>query len=174
MPSPIFSVLKAHRVPFVVIGGHAVNYHGVLRTTEDCDVVFRRGPGTERRLLAALEEIHAAWISNEKDPRTGIERLVPVTLSYVRSCHAMLLCTDLGYLDVFDYVPGIPSAAAADLFDDAKLADGVRYVSLPWLRRLKQASGRPKDLLDLEALAGEPNPAPPVTDRRARPRRQRK
>ncbi len=29
---------------------------------------------------------------------------------------------------------------------------GVRFVSLDWLRRMKQAAGRPKDLLDLENL----------------------
>ncbi|MFM7041601.1 MAG: hypothetical protein ACKO35_05380 [Planctomycetaceae bacterium] len=35
--------------------------------------------------------------------------------------------------------------------------DGVRFASLEWLRKLKQAAGRPKDLLDLEQL-------PPVGD----------
>jgi hypothetical protein len=30
--------------------------------------------------------------------------------------------------------------------------DGVRFASLEWLRRMKQAAGRPKDLLDLENL----------------------
>jgi hypothetical protein len=36
------TVLSQHHVPFVVIGGHAVNAHGVLRATEDTDVVWLR------------------------------------------------------------------------------------------------------------------------------------
>ena len=30
--------------------------------------------------------------------------------------------------------------------------DGIRFASLEWLRKLKQAAGRPKDLIDLENL----------------------
>jgi hypothetical protein len=30
---------------------------------------------------------------------------------------------------------------------------GVKFASLEWLRRMKRAAGRPKDLLDLENLA---------------------
>jgi hypothetical protein len=32
---------------------------------------------------------------------------------------------------------------------------GRRFVSLGWLRRMKQAAGRPKDRIDLENLPGE-------------------
>jgi len=31
----ILSHLQKHGVPFVLIGGHAVNYHGYVRSTED-------------------------------------------------------------------------------------------------------------------------------------------
>jgi len=32
----------SHEVPYVIIGGHAVTYHGYVRATEDTDIVFRR------------------------------------------------------------------------------------------------------------------------------------
>ena len=42
-PSPgLLDVLSEHGVPFVVIGGHAVNLHGVLRATEDTDLLWLR------------------------------------------------------------------------------------------------------------------------------------
>ena len=63
-----------------------------------------------------------------------------------------MLYTRAGYLDLFDHVPGIEGARVEELFDDAETVDGVRYVSLVWLRRLKAAAGRPRDLLDLENL----------------------
>ena len=70
----VLDVLHRHGVPFVVIGGHAVNYHGHLRATEDTDVVWQRSVDSEPRLLAALEELSAEWIGDEVDPATGIER----------------------------------------------------------------------------------------------------
>ena len=39
-----------------------------------------------------------------------------------------------------------------DLFDTAVVAGGVRYASLEWLKKMKQAAGRPKDLEDLRNL----------------------
>jgi hypothetical protein len=42
----------------------------------------------------------------------------------------------------------------ATIWETALQIDGVRFASLDWLRRMKQAAGRPKDLLDLENLPG--------------------
>ena len=43
-PLAIFRVITQAGVPFVIIGGHAVSFHGYIRTTEDADVIFRRTP----------------------------------------------------------------------------------------------------------------------------------
>ncbi len=149
----IFEVLAACRVPFVVIGGHAVSYHGYIRATEDHDIVFLRSPESESALLKACTKLNAAWISDEIDTSTGLERLVPVSLSYLQSSHLMMLWTDRGYLDIYDYIPGFPEKEVGQLFESAELLHGIRFVSLHWLRRMKQAAGRPKDLADLEQLA---------------------
>jgi len=98
----VLDVLRRHGVPFVVIGGHAVNFHGSLRSTEDTDVIWIRSLQAEANLLSALQEIDARFIGTE--------------------------------------------------IDSAVQLDGVRFASLEWLRRMKQAAGRPKDLLDLENL----------------------
>lgn len=151
----LLQVLTRHGVPFVVIGGHAVNFHGLLRATEDTDVVWMRTPATEQAMLTALLEINAEYIGSEIDPATGIERTYGVTAAFVRSEHLMMLCTSAGFLDLFDYIPGFPSAPVVDLWESAVELDGIRYASLSWLRKLKQASGRPKDLDDLSRLPFE-------------------
>lgn len=153
---PLLDVLSCHNVPFVVIGGHAVTYYGFVRATEDTDVVFLRTPESELSLLAALTEIHASWISNELDSDTGIERLVPVTLSYLRAARLMMLVTDLGFLDVFDYIPGCPNEPVPQLFDTAVGQGRYKYASLRWLRTMKAAANRPQDRLDLENLPDVP------------------
>ena len=154
-PLTVFQLLARAGVPFVIIGGHAVNFHGYVRTTEDADLIFERSPASEAALLAVLESIHACWISDERDPATGHERLVPVSPSYVRGEHLMMLTTDLGFLDLYDYIPGFPDAPVADVFSDSIELDNLRFISLRWLRKMKQAAGRDKDRFDPEKIPVE-------------------
>ncbi len=151
-PLAIFRVLTRAGVPFLIIGGHAVSFHGYVRTTEDADVIFQRTPVTEAALLRVLESIHACWVSNDRDPQTGLERLVPVSLSYLKAQHLMMLSTDLGFLDLYDYVPGFPETPVEEIFADSIVWDELRFVSLHWLRRLKERAARHRDLDDLEHL----------------------
>ncbi|NLE38647.1 MAG: hypothetical protein GX621_11535 [Pirellulaceae bacterium] len=151
-PLNVYRLLSRAGVPFVIIGGHAVVFHGYLRTTEDADLIFDRSPASEAALFEALESIHACWISDQRDPATGLERLVPVSPSYVRDQHLMMLTTDLGFVDLYDYIPGFPNTPVADVFSDSIELNNLRFVSLRWLRKLKQAARRHKDLDDLEHL----------------------
>ena len=148
----LFEVLRRHGVPLVIIGGHAVNFHGYVRATEDTDVVWQRSPEFEQALFRALTELDARFIGNDIDPTTGIERTYPVTLPFVQASRLMMVITKYGFLDLFDYIPGVPSADVADLFASSIESDGLRYASLDQLREMKQAAGRPKDRLDLENL----------------------
>jgi hypothetical protein len=148
----VFQVLARAGVPFVIIGGHAVVFHGHVRATEDCDLIFERTEASEAALLKVLESIRACWISNERDPTTGVERVVPVSAAYVAGEHLMMLSTDLGYLDIYDFIPGFPETPVADIFADSIRQGELRFVSLRWLRKLKQAAGRHRDLDDLERL----------------------
>ncbi len=151
-PFRLIDVLAKHEVPFVIIGGHAVTYHGYVRATEDTDVVVQRTPDSDLVLFAALSEVHAQWIGDEIDPATGIERTYPVSLGYIRASRLMMLITDFGFLDIFDYIPGHPDAAVELLFTSAAESQGRRFASLDWLRKMKQAAGRAKDQIDLENL----------------------
>jgi hypothetical protein len=148
----IFQLLRRHGVVFAVIGGHAVSAHGFIRATEDHDIVFLRTPANEQRLLAALSEIHARWIADERDPATGSERQIPVTPAFLQSQHLMMLLTDAGFLDIFDYIPGSPEASVEQFIAEGLEVAGIRYASRAWLLRMKRAAGRPQDLLDLENL----------------------
>jgi hypothetical protein len=80
-PLPLIDALLKHKVPLVIIGGHAVIFHGFVRATEDTYIVIRRTPETELALFAALTEVNAQWSSDEVDSQTGIEQTVPVSLT---------------------------------------------------------------------------------------------
>jgi hypothetical protein len=154
-PLGIADHLLHHEVPSVIIGGHAVNVHGFARATEDVDIVFRRTAESEARLATALQQINAYWIGQEIDPATGIERTHPVTLEYVQQKHLMMLGTDLGFLDLFDFIPSMPGETVDDLFTTAIERNGRQFASLSWIRRMKQAADRPQDRIDLENLPSE-------------------
>jgi len=155
-PFHLLDVLGRHNVPFVIIGGHAVTYHGFVRATEDTDVVFERTPESELSLLGALTEINACWIGSEIDPDTKVERTFSVSLPYIRGSRMMMLVTDFGFLDIFDYIPGCPDEPVEQLFDTAVQHGRYRYASLRWLRAMKAAANRPQDQIDLENLPTDP------------------
>lgn len=149
----LLSTLHRHGVPFMVIGGHAVNQHGHLRGTEDVDVVWVRSPEADEKLLAALTSVEAAWIGKEIDPATGIEKTFPVSAPYIASRHLMMLTTKYGFFDMFDYIPGVLEVTPEQAFTESVATpDGFRCVSLKLLRAMKEASGRAKDLEDLSHL----------------------
>jgi hypothetical protein len=148
----ILAALRRHGVPFVIIGGHAVNFHGFIRATEDLDVVWLRTRESELNLLVALQEIEAQYITNQIDPKTGIERTAPVELTFIQSSPLMMLFTRFGFLDLFDYAPGMSEIDVKELLQSSLESEGLRYASLSWMRQMKKSSARPKDLLDLENL----------------------
>jgi hypothetical protein len=152
----IFDCLRRHNVPFVIVGGHAVNYHGYRRATEDSDVIWLRSPESQAALFAALTELRASYITREIDPATGIERTASDTPAFIEVNHLMMLWTVCGFIDLFDYVPGFPDANVQEVLDTSVTdSDGFRFASLTWLRRMKEVVKRPKDQLDLENLPEE-------------------
>jgi len=148
----LLQMLQRYGVPFVIIGGHAVNLHGYGRATEDVDVVWLRSADSEVALLQALTVLDAKYIGQDVDPTTRLERTYPVTLAFVQASRLMMLVTRHGFLDLFDYVPGLPDENVSQFLGASVEVEGLRYASLPWLRRMKRSSGRAKDLLDLENL----------------------
>jgi hypothetical protein len=65
-PSPdvqaFVSLLHAHEVRYLVVGGEAVIHHGYPRLTGDIDFFYDRTPANCRRLFAALREFWAGTV----------------------------------------------------------------------------------------------------------------
>ena len=139
-------------IPSIIIGGHAVNFHGYPRSTQDVDIIYQRTPDSMSALHEVLTELDAYWISDEIDSSTGIEKVMPVTVDYIQREHMMMLGTKLGYVDLFDFIPGMPTQPLADIFSSASSSGSLKFANLYWLRRMKVSAGRPQDLIDLANL----------------------
>lgn len=146
-------------VDHVVIGGLAVNAHGVIRSTKDVDICPDPAPANLVRLATVLRELEARQLGvGEQDFAAREMPADPTRAEDLAAGGNFRLKTTLGVLDVMQWVPGIDADHAYEvLAPDAQEATAfgitVRVCSLARLREMKQAAGRPQDLRDLEDLA---------------------
>lgn len=157
-PHELIAALAAAEVDYVVIGGFAVGAHGFPRATKDLDIVPAPGFENLGRLAGALRELDAEhYDTGDLDPSEfPFDPLDPADLLEGGN---FVLTTRAGRLDVMQWVPGIEAEHAytplvVDAVDVPFHGARVRICSLTLLRRMKQAAGRPQDLVDLENLPG--------------------
>ncbi|MFA5043774.1 MAG: DUF6036 family nucleotidyltransferase [Kiritimatiellia bacterium] len=53
----VCSLLNKHEAHYMIVGGHACILHGLVRTTEDVDVLVEESEDNYRRIVAALSEL---------------------------------------------------------------------------------------------------------------------
>ncbi len=158
-PEPLLRALHNARVQHIIIGGFAVNAHGVIRPSRDLDIVPDPDADNLRRLAALLAEIDARHVGLGDfevdefpfDPTRPEDLLVGANFR---------LETRLGDLDVMQWVAGVDSdpayaALAADAIEGELDGIRLRVCSLEHLIAMKRAAGRPRDLDDLQRLGAE-------------------
>jgi hypothetical protein len=94
----------------------------------------------------------AEYITDEKDPLTGLEKGRPVDVKYIHGNHLMMLWTQYGALDIFDYIPGWPDSDPAKVCASAVDCGGVLYASRADTTKMKLKAARPKDIADITEI----------------------
>ena len=157
---------RLHRagVEHVLIGGLAVNAHGVIRATKAVDICPSPDSANLQRLASLLQELGVRQLGVDEE---GFEQrempFDPTNAAELAQGVNFRLETSLGVLDVMQWVPGIEADHAYEtLARDALEADAfgvkLRVCSLPALRQMRRAAGRPRDLQDLADLdAAQPS-----------------
>lgn len=144
----LFRVLAEHGVDYLVIGGVAAQVHGRRRTTMDLDVTPAPDAENLERLATALVVLDAHPVelgSSAPAPSAEQLRLAPVVPP---------LATRHGELHILNEVPGATAYAGMRARGLTTDLDGitVRIVGVDDLIRMKQTTGRPSDIEDIEAL----------------------
>lgn len=132
--------LSEHRVDYLLVGGYAVGYHGYPRVTADIDVWVRMEQQNAGRIVAALREFGfdvlalraALFLKDDQIIRMGIPP------------HRIELLTTISGVTFDECWPG----RVEEEWDGVP----VTIIGLACLRKNKRASGRLKDLADLEQL----------------------
>jgi hypothetical protein len=155
-PRDLFQALARHGVEYVTVGGVAIQAHGAQRLTQDLDVAIAASRDNLDRLAAALAEVDARILG----PDGQRSRAVP-SAAMLASSDQWHLVTDYGRLDVLTPPAHLGSFAGLRArAHEVPLGDvSVPIAHRDDLLRMKRASGRPQDLLDvqlLESLGDEP------------------
>ncbi|MGH9263337.1 MAG: hypothetical protein ACRD1D_01465 [Acidimicrobiales bacterium] len=151
-PVAALRVLREEGVRFVVIGGFAGELLGAPLITNDLDICYDRSQDNLERLAAALIRLHARLrVAN-------VDEDLPFVLDArtLAAGDSFTFITDHGSLDVL----GTPSGTAgySDVIaraHDVLVGEDLRVpvVALEDLMRMKRASARVKDRLQLEVLS---------------------
>lgn len=136
-------LLNARAVDYLLIGGYAVGYHGYPRTTADLDVWVAIGNENAEKLTNVFKEFGMLSDELNIDLFTTPGNIVRMGMAPVR-------------IEVLNEIDGVKFRECFSRRVSVEI-DGieVNLISLADLRTNKLASGRYKDLDDLEHLPEE-------------------
>lgn len=134
------SLLRVNRVEYLLIGAYAVGYHGYPRATNDLDIWIASTPENATRIITTLKEF-------------GFGTSELTTELLLRPNNIVRMGEEPMRIEILNWASGV-------VFDDCyrerviDLLDGVEVslIGLNHLKINKRASGRLKDLADLEEL----------------------
>ncbi|WP_325309166.1 DUF6036 family nucleotidyltransferase [Longimicrobium sp.] len=133
-------LLRSHGVRYLLVGGYAVTYHGYPRATGDLDVWVAIDPQNAQRIVDALRDF--GFDTPELSPALFLQDGKMVRMGNVPL-----------RIEVLTVISGVEfdecyAGRVEDELDGVK----VSLISLRDLKTNKKASGRNKDLADLENL----------------------
>ena len=136
-------LLNDREVEYLLVGGYAVGYHGYPRTTADMDVWVAISTENAEKLVSVFIEF--GMLSDEVDTSLfmTLGNIVRMGMAPIR-------------IEVLNDIDGVEFQACFVRSSTVEM-DGieVNLISLADLRANKLASGRHKDLDDLEHLPDE-------------------
>lgn len=150
---PVLAVLEAHQVEFIVVGGFAVNVHGVVRSTKDLDICPEPTEENLTRLAAALTELEAFLFVDAED--TDPDALpFEIDARWLQAGTNFTFGSKFGRIDVMQQLDGVGGFSALQRSTVLRDFEGhrVRFAGYEDLVAMKEATRRPQDKIDLEDL----------------------
>ena len=138
--SALLKLLNDHEVRYLVVGGYAVSYHGYPRTTGDLDIWIERTEENASRAVRALREFGFDVPKLNTALLLAEDRIVRMGLPPLR-------------IEIFPTASGVDFAPCYDerIVDELGGVEAA-IIGLNCLKENKRATGRHKDLDDLENL----------------------
>lgn len=143
----LLSVLNAHRVKYLVVGGYAVSLHAEPRATKDLDVLIGPSAENSKALFGALKEFGAP-----------LEGLTPK--DFMEPASFFRMGTPPVMVDILSRIGGVDFDKAWERRVEFPVDSDLNasFISREDLLASKLAAGRPQDLADAAALGEQLNP----------------
>ena len=135
-------LLNSHKVEYLLIGGYAVGYYGYPRATADLDIWISTSPMNAAKVVKALQGFGFGVEALDPDLFLKAEQIIRMGMPPLR---IEILTTISGVIFEECY-----AARKIDKLDGVEVA----LIGFDHLKMNKKASGRHKDLNDLEHLLG--------------------
>ncbi|MGD9873454.1 MAG: hypothetical protein AB7T27_04205 [Kiritimatiellia bacterium] len=133
-------LFNEHKVDYLIVGGYALAFHGAPRYTGDIDLLVRPEPANAQRVLDALDAF------GFKFPNLTAE-------DFMKPASVVQLGVPPVRIDIITGITGVTWADAAASKVPGTYGDvPVFYIGSDQYIINKRASGRKKDLADVEAL----------------------
>lgn len=144
----LLSVLNAHRVKYLIVGGYAVSLHAEPRATKDLDVLIGRSAENGKAVFAALRDFGA--------PLEGL-----TYRDFMEPGSFFRMGTPPVMVDILSSISGVDFDQAWQRRAEFPIDSGLNalFISREDLLASKLAAGRPQDLADAAALGERPDTA---------------
>jgi hypothetical protein len=134
------ALLNLHHVDYMVVGAHALAYHGRPRHTGDLDIWIKPSIENASKMITVLHDF-------------GFGSLGLVEQDFLKDNYV----TQLGYpplrIDILNSISGLEFDKAYSNKVEGEIDDlSVNFINVAEFIKNKEATGRKKDLGDIESL----------------------
>ncbi len=139
----LLKLFNAHKVKYLIVGGYALAFHGAPRYTGDIDIFVKPDAENAIRILNALNEFGFGSVGLKEEDLKTPNKVIQLGFPPVR-------------IDIITSISGVSWYDAFKKHDKGEYGDiSVCYIGKKHYIINKRASGRKKDLADLEAIGEE-------------------
>ena len=139
----LLALLNGHEVEYIIVGAYALAFHGAPRFTGDIDIYVNPTKENASRIVSALSSFGFGTFGLTPEDFQKPDQVIQLGVPPVR-------------IDLITSITGVSWAQASA----GKVSGNYGDIPVSFLGRAqyianKKATGRTKDLADIEALEGE-------------------
>ena len=139
----LLALFNAYKVDYIIVGAHALAYHGVPRYTGDMDIFVRPDLVNAQRILHALDEFGFGSVGLIIEDFVNPHKVVQLGEAPVR-------------VDIITSITGVTWEEAYTNREEGIYGDvAVCYIGKKEFILNKRSIGRKKDMADIEAIGEE-------------------
>ncbi len=140
----LLELFNAQKVEYVIVGGHALAFHGAVPATNDMDLYVRPTEANSHRILAALEAFGFGQVGLKAEDFQRPGQIVQLGSPPVR-------------VDLVTSIEGVTwEQVAAGISMGEYGGEPVPFIGRAEFIANKKAAGRLQDLADAERIEGPP------------------